>query len=84
MPNSNINEDSYLTREAVSAALTETGFPVAARTLAAKATRGGGPPYRMFGGRALYRWGDALAWARQRISAPRGVAPSNGPGSARS
>ena len=40
-------------------------------TLATKATRGGGPPYQKFGSRALYRWGDALLWAKERLSAPR-------------
>jgi hypothetical protein len=29
-----------------------------------RATRGGGPRYRLFGRKPLYRWGDALEWAR--------------------
>jgi len=61
--------DSLLTRDRTAAALTEAGFPVRAKTLATKATRGGGPPYRKFGLRVLYRWGDALAWAEARLSA---------------
>jgi hypothetical protein len=36
-----------------------------------QATRGGGPPYAKFGARALYRWRDALDWARSRTTAPR-------------
>src|SRR5580698_6233157 len=60
--------DSLLTRDRTAAALTEAGFPVRAKTLATKATRGGGPPYRKFGLRVLYRWGDALAWAERRLS----------------
>ncbi len=60
-----------LTREAVAAALTAAGFPVATKTLATKATRGGGPPYSRWGARALYRWGDALDWAQAGLSAPR-------------
>jgi hypothetical protein len=60
--------DSLLTRDRTAAALTEAGFPVKAKTLATKATRGGGPPYRRFGLRVLYRWGDALAWAERRLS----------------
>ena len=63
---------ALLTREAVAAALTEAGFPVKSRTLATKATRGGGPQYRKFGTRPLYRWGDALSWAESRLSRPRG------------
>jgi hypothetical protein len=65
------NPDVRLTRERVAAALTALGYPVSARTLATKATRGGGPPYSLFCGRALYRWGDALAWARALTTPPR-------------
>jgi hypothetical protein len=61
--------DLLLTRERTAEALTEAGFPVKARTLATKATRGGGPPYRKFGLRVLYRWSDALAWAEGRLTA---------------
>jgi len=63
--------DTLLTRTATAAALTAAGFPVRPATLATKATRGGGPPYRVFGARPLYRWGDALAWAQSRLSEPR-------------
>jgi hypothetical protein len=66
------NADALLTRDQTSAALTEAGFPVKSKTLATKATRGGGPPYCLFGCRVLYRWGDALSWAQSRLSKPRG------------
>jgi hypothetical protein len=59
--------DALLTRDATAAALTAIGFPVAPKTLATKATRGGGPPFRRFGARPLYRWGDALEWAQSRL-----------------
>jgi hypothetical protein len=59
--------DALLTRDATAAALTAVGFPVAPKTLATKATRGGGPPFRKFGPRALYRWGDSLEWAIARL-----------------
>jgi hypothetical protein len=65
------NPDTFLTRDHLAAALTAAGFPVKAKTLATKATRGGGPSYRLFGTRPLYRWGDALAWANGRLSAPK-------------
>ncbi len=61
--------DALLTRERTAEALTMVGYPVATKTLATKATRGGGPPYSLFSGRALYRWGDALDWAR-RLTTP--------------
>jgi hypothetical protein len=64
------NPDALLTRYNTAAALTTAGFPVKSTTLATKATRGGGPPYRLFGNKPLYRWGDALDWARSRLSAP--------------
>jgi hypothetical protein len=64
--------DALLTREQVSDALKELGFPMEKSTLATKATRGGGPPFHKFGARALYRWGDVLKWAQSRLSAPRG------------
>jgi hypothetical protein len=65
------HSDALLTRPKVADALTQAGFPVTEATLATKATRGGGPPYQLFGPRALYRWGDALGWAQARLSAPR-------------
>ncbi len=60
--------NALLTREQVATALTEAGFPVRPKTLATKVTRGGGPPYRLFGTKPLYRWVDALAWAEGRLS----------------
>jgi hypothetical protein len=63
--------DVRLTRRKTADALTEAGFPVTEATLATKASRGGGPPFQKFGSRALYRWGDALLWAKGRLSTPR-------------
>jgi hypothetical protein len=63
-------DDDLLTRQAAAFALTDAGFPVSPATLATKATRGGGPPYQLFGRRPLYRWGDVLEWARGRLSKP--------------
>lgn len=64
------NPDALLTRDATSAALNVAGFPIKPKTLATMASRGGGPPYRLFGRKPLYRWGDALAWARTRLRPP--------------
>ncbi len=66
--------DALLRRRDLADALTERGFPVSEATLATKASRPGpygGPPFRSFGRIPLYRWGDALAWAESRLSAPR-------------
>jgi hypothetical protein len=73
MSNSNAPEsDALLTRDQTAIALTAAGFPIKAKTLATKATRGGGPPFQRFGLRPLYRWDDALKWARCRLSKPVG------------
>jgi hypothetical protein len=63
--------DALLTRDQTAAALTAAGFPVKAKTLATKATRGGGPPYQSFGPRVLYRWRTTLEWAQARLRPPR-------------
>ena len=65
------NPDDLLTREQTAAALRAAGFPISPKTLATMATRGGGPPYRYFGPRVLYRRGDSLDWAQGRLSEPR-------------
>jgi hypothetical protein len=63
-----ISAEALLTRNATAAALSEAGYPTSSATLATKATRGGGPPFRRFGRRPLYKWGDALRWAQSRLS----------------
>jgi hypothetical protein len=70
--------NSLLTRDAVAAELTAAGFPISVATLATKATRGGGPPYRLFGRRPLYEWGPALAWAQGRLSEPASSTSEHG------
>jgi hypothetical protein len=64
------DHDTLLTRDKTAAALTEKGFPTSPTTLATKATRGGGPPFRLYGRIPLYRWGDSIAWARGRLTKP--------------
>lgn len=59
--------DALLKREETAKALTARGYPVAATTLASKVSRGGGPPYVLFGRVALYKWSDALKWAEERL-----------------
>jgi hypothetical protein len=62
------DSNSLLTRDATAIALTEAGYPTSAKTLATKASRGGGPRFHRFGPRVLYRWRDALVWAESRLS----------------
>jgi len=52
-----------LSREGAAGALTAAGYVTSSATLATKATRGNGPPYRRYGKRTIYRWGDLIAWA---------------------
>jgi hypothetical protein len=60
---------TLLTRVDCAEALTAAGFPTSPATLATKATRGGGPPFRKFGPRVIYEWGSALTWAQSRLGA---------------
>lgn len=62
--------DVRLTRRDAAAALTSAGYPTATATLATRASRGGGPIYRRYGTRVVYRWGDLLDWAEGRLSEP--------------
>ena len=62
-----IDEDSWLTRREASIALKMLeGLDVSPATLASLATRGGGPPYRVFMNTARSRWGDLRRWAQLR------------------
>ena len=72
------NLDTLLDRKQTAAALTRAGFPIAPETLATKATRGGGPEYKLFGRKPLYRWGDALEWAKGRMRYRSFIAPGGG------
>lgn len=60
--------DTLLTRSDAATALTDAGYPTSAATLATKATRGGGPAYRLYGRKPLYRYSDLMAWAEARCS----------------
>ena len=64
------NPNALLTRDQTAEALTAAGFPISPKTLATKATRGGGPEFQKFGSRPLYRWGASLRWAEARLAAP--------------
>jgi hypothetical protein len=59
--------DAQFTREQLADELTKAGYPTTTATLATKASRGGGPPFRKWGPRPIHRWGDALAWAQSRL-----------------
>ena len=61
----------YLTRPEAAAYLTARGLIVSKSTLQKWATIGGGPVYRRFGIRALYRPVDLEEWAEAKLGLPR-------------
>jgi hypothetical protein len=62
-----IQPDTLLIRQQVAERLNEHGFPIKQTSLETMASRGGGPPFRKFGSKPLYRWGDVLEWANNRL-----------------
>jgi hypothetical protein len=58
-------------REAADYLTSERGLRISRNTLQKMATLGGGPPYRVFGIRAVYLAADLDAWADGRLSAVR-------------
>lgn len=60
----------YLPRAAAAEFLASNGYPVAKNTLQKYATVGGGPKYRRFGNRVLYKPKDLLDWAESKLSDP--------------
>ena len=46
----------------------------AGRSRRARHTKIDGPPFSLFGRRAVYRWGDSLNWARSRLTPARNSA----------
>jgi hypothetical protein len=63
-----LGAETLLSREAAAQALTDAGYITSPSTLATKATRGNGPGYRIFGKRAIYRWGDLISWAEDQTA----------------
>jgi hypothetical protein len=62
-----IDDNTWLTRPEGSLALKELeGLDVSPATLASLATRGGGPPYRVFMGVAKSQWRDLRRWGLSR------------------
>jgi hypothetical protein len=62
--------NTLLTRQQAAKALTDCGLPTSPKTLATKATRGGGPPFRIFGKSAVYLWADVVAWVLGTMGEP--------------
>jgi hypothetical protein len=70
IPLENIDPRTFLTRFQVAETLELCGIPMSSDTLATKATRGGGPPFRIFGKSAVYQWADVVAWVIETMGEP--------------
>ena len=55
-----LKPDTLLRRKQLAEALSVAGFPIAVATLSTMASRGGGPPFQLWGRLPLYAWGCAL------------------------
>lgn len=62
--------DILCTRAELARMLQDEGFPVTETALATQASRGRGPTYRIFQGRAMYTREDGLAWAHECLKTP--------------
>ena len=65
---SDLDFERLLNRKEASAFLSERGYKVAVATLNKLACVGGGPPFRKFGRRPLYRPTDLIAWVAARTT----------------
>ena len=65
------DNERLLGRKDAAQYLTECGFKTAPATLAKLACVGGGPRFRSFGRKPLYRGADLIAWAEGRTTGPR-------------
>jgi hypothetical protein len=65
-----IDPGTFLTRYQLAETLEQCGISVSYDTLATKATRGGGPPFRIFGKSAVYQWADVVAWVLETMGEP--------------
>lgn len=66
-----MEQEILLDRKEAAQFLTSRGFKTAPATLAKLACLGGGPTFKSWGRRPLYREADLLAWAQARTTEPR-------------
>jgi hypothetical protein len=59
--------DTLMSPRVLVARLDEAGIPIAFGTLERLRSVGGGPIFTKFGKAVLYRWGDALVWALDKL-----------------
>lgn len=66
-----MQDERFLNRAEAANYLTSRGLRVSKNTLQKWVSVGGGPDYRRFGHRAVYRSSDLDAWAEHKMSTPR-------------
>jgi hypothetical protein len=67
-----LDPNQLLDRGELAANLTRKGYKISKQTLAKRACLDmDGPEYHVAFGRALYRWGPALAWAEKQLGQAR-------------
>ncbi len=62
--------DQYLSRPEAAEYVRAKGLPCTKATLQKLATVGGGPAYKRFGHRAVYRAADLDTWIESKLTAP--------------
>jgi hypothetical protein len=67
----NMQERYFDRREAADYLTVQRGLRISRNTLQKMATLGGGPPYRVFGTRAVYEKADLDDWAAAKLSGKR-------------
>jgi hypothetical protein len=65
-----LSTETHLAPPEFAAALSALGFKITTKTLATKRCRGGGAPFKRWEKYVTYHWGQGLAWAQSRLSAP--------------
>ena len=63
--------ETFLPRSGAAGYLLSKGLRFSKNTLAKLASVGGGPEYRLFGGRAYYTETALDAWVNEKLSSPR-------------
>jgi hypothetical protein len=68
VPAADSSDPDVLTRDRAAEFLRAKGYPITAKRLAKLAHEGGGPIYRRWGSRVIYKPPDLLTWAEARAS----------------
>jgi hypothetical protein len=65
-----IQAQTFITREAATQLIVDSGVPIGRTALANMASDGKGPPYCVINGRTLYRRHEVLGWLAEEAARP--------------